>query len=123
AEHRRRDDQRLALRAGNGLDQADLGARISLALVDELADQLTHGTFRSGQARIDRLQHQSSSSSSLARPLLTSRATTKPTTAAPASAMPGLLRTKLRVSSINSSGSLVAILFATFSIAPAARRA
>ena len=37
---------------------------------------------------------------------MNSRATTKPTTAAPASAMPGLLRTKLRVSSISSSGSL-----------------
>jgi hypothetical protein len=54
---------------------------------------------------------------------LTSRATTKPTTAAPARAMPGELRTKLRVSSISSSGSFSAIVLATFSIAPAARRA
>ena len=60
---------------------------------------------------------------SLARPLLKSRATTKPMTAAPASAMPGEFRTKVRVSSISSSGSFSAIVLAAFSIAPAARRA
>src|SRR5205085_10316388 len=102
----------------------DLGLGIRLALLDELMDELTDGAFGRLRARIDRLQHQSSSSSALLpSPLLTRRATTKPTTAAPARAMPGEFRTKLRVSSISSSGSFSAIVLATFSMAPAARRA
>src|SRR5206468_4009073 len=124
-EHDRWDRQRLAFRGGEGFREADLGASVRLAVLDQLVNELADRPFRRRRSGINRLQHQASSPSLwlAVTPVLSSRATTKPTTAAPASAMPGLLRTKLRVSSISSSGSLDAIWLATFSIDPAARRA
>ena len=67
AEQRRRQRQRLALGRGDRLDEADFGARIGLALLDELVDELTDGTFRRLRSGIGRLEHQSSSSSSWSR--------------------------------------------------------
>ena len=128
AEQARRQRQRLRLGGRDRLGEADLGAGIGLAVLDELVDELADRTFRRGGGSGD---PPASASVAVvfvvavvrARPLFSSRATTKPTTAAPASATPGLLRTKLRVSSISSSGSFSAMVLAAFSIAPAARRA
>src|SRR5690348_3796944 len=105
------------------LEKLELRPGVIQRIVEQLLDRFTDRAVRFLRRLLGGLQHQSSSSSSLERPALRTRATTKPTTAAAASEMPGLSRTKLRVSSISSSGSFSAIAFATFSMVPAARRA
>src|SRR5207244_12348805 len=92
SEQQRGKDECSRLGAGDCFDELDLRLGIGLCIFDELLGQLTvRRRLRRNIGGRQPPSLSSASSSSLARPLLSSRATTNPTTAAPASAMPGLL--------------------------------
>ena len=106
--------------------QIDFGLGIGLAVIDQPTEQFSNWSVilvhRRPRLRPVLGQGQALGLS-LSSPVLTRRARTKPTTAAPASAMPGLRFTNSRVSSISSSGLFEARLLAALSMAPAAFRA